>query len=50
ALSTVLKTLGYPDAASLLADLADLDTNDDGVADAISTAFTFSALPCGLQP
>ncbi|MEL6345933.1 MAG: hypothetical protein AAFV53_22670 [Myxococcota bacterium] len=49
ALIAVLETAGYGDAAALLSGLSDLDTDEDGVNDAISAAFLASAVSCQLQ-
>lgn len=50
ALTAALVAAGYAEEAELVVQLADLDTDSDGEADALSVAMYFEGLPCGLVP
>jgi len=49
-LVVALTAAGYADVAKVISGIADLDTDLDGTDDAISAAFDFAAVPCGLEP
>lgn len=50
AIVLALEAVGYAEQAALVETLADLDTDEDGAADAISLALRFDAVACGLEP
>lgn len=49
-LVVALEAAGYPDAATVLAGVADLDLDEDGTPDAVSLALDLGAIGCRLEP